>query len=213
MNSVAVFLKYPTPGKVKTRLAKDLGEVRAARIYSAMAKTVIGAVGGGRSVFGFYDPPSMGKETAEWLGADFTGALLPQRGGSLGERISNAVDDCFSAGSAKVVVIGTDCVDVTGDIIESSFELLDETDIVIGPCEDGGYYLIGMKSSRPEIFDGIEWSTDKVTAQTLEKARELSLKIGMLATLRDIDSADGLDEEFLRKIENTQPRETGRPAQ
>lgn len=213
MNAVAVFLKYPSPGKVKTRMAKSLGEVRAARIYSAMAKTVIGAVGEKHPLFIFYDPPSMKKQTAEWLGADLTGELLPQKGNCLGERISNAVDHCIGAGSGKVVVIGTDCIEITADTIAESFELLDGKDAVIGPCEDGGYYLIGMKRSHPEIFRGIDWSTEKVTRQTLEKMRGLSLRTGIMKTLRDIDSAEGLGEEFLRKIENPHTPNPGRAAQ
>ncbi len=203
MNAVAIFLKYPTPGKVKTRMAKDLGDVRAARIYSAMAKKVIGAVGKKHAIFIFHDPPSMREETAKWLGG-FSGALVPQRGDSLGEKISNAVDDCVSAGSEKVVVIGTDCVEITESIITGSFESLDKADAVIGPCRDGGYYLIGMKRNHAEIFRDIEWSTDKVTAQTLEKMRKLSLKVDILQTLRDIDFADGLSDGFLREIENSQ---------
>ncbi len=159
-----------------------------------MAKTVIANLGGVQSKFIFYDPPSMGDETAKWLGADFTGVFLPQRGQSLGERIPNAIDDCISAGSEKVVVIGTDCVEVTGDIVSDSFERLDGTDVVIGPCEDGGYYLIGMKRSHREIFNGIDWSTERVAAQTLENTDRLSLKVSILQTLRDIDSADDLNK-------------------
>ncbi len=203
MNTVAVFLKYPSPGNVKTRMAKDLGQERAAQIYSAMAKMVLSTAGGvGHSLCVFYDPPQMEKETREWLGRDFKGRLLPQRGQSLGEKIPHAIEDCICFGSGKVVVIGTDCVEITPEILKDSFKRLDETDTVIGPCEDGGYYLIGLKRNHKEIFRGVDWSTNKVTAQTLEKILKLPLKVSILDTLRDIDFAEDLDGKTLNRIES-----------
>lgn len=192
MNTVAVFLKHPTPGRVKTRMAKDIGDEHAARIYAAMVETVMKNIGEKHSLTVFYNPPEMKQEIVNWLGgrgADF----IPQNGESLGEKISNAVEDCITLGNRKVVVIGTDCIDITAKTIANSFERLDDTDAVIGPCEDGGYYLIGLKANHVEIFSGIDWSTDRVMAQTLEKMRELRLNVSILETLRDIDCADDLD--------------------
>ncbi|MGI9559272.1 MAG: TIGR04282 family arsenosugar biosynthesis glycosyltransferase [Thermodesulfobacteriota bacterium] len=200
MNTIAIFLKHPTPGKVKTRIAKDIGNERAAQVYSAMAETVLEAVGTKNHRRVFYDPPDKKDEIANWLGADIARNFLPQRGNSLGEKISNAISDCLSDGSKKVSVIGTDCPDVTGEVIEESFARLDSADAVIGPCEDGGYYLIGLKHSRPELFTGIDWSTSKVTAQTLEKIQNLNLKAELLKTLRDIDSADALTPRLMNKL-------------
>ena len=199
MNTVAIFLKHPTPGKVKTRLARQLGDGRAAEIYSAMAKEVVKSVASGARIF--YDPPEMEKEVKEWLG-DFEGDLSPQNGNSLGERMSNAIGLCLREGSKKIVVIGTDCPDVTPAIIADAFERLNGADVVIGPCEDGGYYLIGMTRLHSGLFCGIEWSTNSVTARTLAKAKALSLKVSMLQTLRDIDEADDLGNGFESRIED-----------
>ncbi len=198
MDTVAVFLKHPTPGRVKTRIAKDIGAVRAARIYSAMAEAVVETIAGQHPFHIFYDPPEKKNEIAQWLG--FRENLIAQRGNSLGEKISNAIDDCLAGGSRKVVVIGTDCIELTSAIVKDSFKKLDEADAVIGPCEDCGYYLIGLKQNHTKIFEGIDWSTDKVMHQTLEKMEKLSLKTSLLEQLRDIDSVEDLSEDIMKKI-------------
>ncbi|WP_462137376.1 TIGR04282 family arsenosugar biosynthesis glycosyltransferase [Candidatus Mycalebacterium sp.] len=199
MNTVAVFLKHPTPGKVKTRMAKDIGNGRAAEIYASMAETVMKNIGEKHSFCVFYDPPEMKNEIVRWLSGRATD-FVAQKGETLGEKISNAIDDRVSAGNLKVVVIGTDCVDITAETITDSFERLDTADAVIGPCEDGGYYLIGLKTNRAELFSGIDWSTDRVMAQTLEKARKLRLNVSVLKTLRDIDCADDLNPQVMEKL-------------
>lgn len=199
MNTVAIFLKHPTPGKVKTRLAKQLGNRRAAAVYSAMAKDVVKSAERGARIF--FDPPEMEKEVRRWLGG-FSGAFSPQSGDSLGGRMANAIGLCLREGSEKVVVIGTDCPDITPAIIAGAFERLDGADVVIGPCEDGGYYLIGMRRLYRELFCGIEWSSNSVTARTVEKAEALSLKVSMLQTLRDIDEAEDLGGRFESYIQN-----------
>ncbi|QMU56339.1 MAG: DUF2064 domain-containing protein [Candidatus Mycalebacterium zealandia] len=199
MNTVAVFLKHPTPGKVKTRMAKDIGNERAAEIYASMVERVMENIEGKHSLCVFYDPPEMKNEIVRWLGG-WTADFVAQRGKTLGEKISNAINDRVSAGNLKVVVIGTDCVEITAETITDSFERLNTADTVIGPCEDGGYYLIGLKTNRAELFNDIDWSTDRVMAQTLEKAQQLRLNVSVMETLRDIDCADDLNPQVLEKL-------------
>ena len=205
MDTVAVFLKYPTPGRVKTRLAGEIGYRRAAHIYSAMALGVLRSVTVAAHCRVFFDPPAMEDEVREWTTGVFSGPFSPQVGNSLGERMANAVEQCIDSSRGKVVVIGTDCPDITPTIISEAFGALDTVDVVIGPCDDGGYYLIGMREKHRGLFNGIEWSTDRVMAQTVEKARGLRLNVSVMETLRDIDCADDLNPQVLEKVNGRAP--------
>jgi rSAM/selenodomain-associated transferase 1 len=206
--TLLIFVKYPEPGKVKTRLAEDIGKRRAARIYSSMAKTVIHNVSTSRKYGSiiFVDPPERKSEVENWLqinGCDF----FPQGGKSLGERMANAFAKAFSLGAEKGVIIGTDCVEISENLISQAFDALYEADVVLGPAEDGGYYLLGLKEPTPEIFSDIRWSTNLVLSQTLERLREIGLRFKLLKTLRDIDTASDLNDELLFKIREIEDRQ------
>jgi rSAM/selenodomain-associated transferase 1 len=187
-NHLILFAKYPTPGRVKTRLAAQLGEERAAAYYKEMVETVVAAVlpeDDSYALTCYFDPPEQESAFREWLTAlhDFH----PQCAGELGTRLLTAFRDSCVNGAHKTVIIGSDCVDVTRELIGDAFERLETHDVVVGPAEDGGYYLIGMKTVHPELFNDIEWSTERVLAQTLEKARQAGLEVYLLPILRDID--------------------------
>ncbi|MGH7889035.1 MAG: TIGR04282 family arsenosugar biosynthesis glycosyltransferase [Thermodesulfobacteriota bacterium] len=196
-----IFVKYPEPGKVKTRLAEDIGKEKAAEIYSWMAETVIRNASKSKDYKTtiFFDPPEREIDVENWLNGSVR--LLPQEGKSLGERMSNAFREVFSHGAGKTIIIGTDCVEISDEIISQAFDVLDLVDVVLGPAEDGGYYLLGLKKPAPKIFDDIDWSTELVLNQTLRKIEEQGLRFVLLKKLRDIDTVNELSGEILLKIQ------------
>ena len=193
MNTLIIFLKYPEPGKVKTRLAKDVGDNVAAKIYSYMAMTIIENVVDPKSynMIIFYDPPEKEKEIKNWIGKKEV-QYSPQVGNTLGDRISNAFKEVYSNGTGKIVIIGTDCLDVTSENIKEAMKKLENCDVTLGPAEDGGYYLVGLNKYTPQIFRDIDWSTDRVLEQTLERIKVKKLNYELLKTLKDIDTFDDL---------------------
>ena len=196
-----IFVKYPEPGKVKTRLAQYIGKEKAAHIYSVIAEAIIHRVSKSREykTIIFFDPPERKSDVENWLPNNDC-KFLPQEGNSLGERMANAFSKAFSLGAEKAVIIGTDCMDISNDLISEAFATLDITDVILGPAEDGGYYLLGLKKLIPEIFNHIDWSTDRVLNQTLKTLREKGLRFQLLQTLKDIDTANDLNDELLSKI-------------
>ena len=196
-NRLIIFAKLPEPGKVKTRLAADLGNERAAEIYSQLARDIISRVSESDhyQTYIFYDPPEKKAEVAGWLNDSIDPeavSFFPQQGVILGERISLAFEKVFSSNADRSVIIGTDCTDLTRELIEDSFKALRVYDAVIGPAEDGGYYLLGLNRFRPELFQDIEWSTRHVLGQTVERLQESGLRYKVLKTLSDIDNLDDL---------------------
>ncbi len=203
-----IFVKYPEPGKVKTRLAKDIGKEEAAQIYSGMAKTVIHTVSKSRDyeMMIFFDPPERKSEVEKWLQYKDHN-IFPQKGKSLGEKMANAFIRAFSLGAEKTVIIGTDCVEISDEIISQAFDILHKVDVVLGPAEDGGYYLLGLKEPIFEIFNDIHWSTNVVLNQTLKKLAGKGLKFKLLKTLRDIDTISDVNDELLLKIREREDRQ------
>lgn len=192
-NILIIFVKYPEPGRVKTRLAEELGEKKAAKIYSLMAETVISNVINSKryETAIFFDPPEKKDEIIKWIGSDCR-AFFPQDGETLGERMSNAFGRVFSDCAHRAVIIGTDCVDITADTVGEAFELLESMDVVLGPASDGGYYLLGLNNHEPGVFRNISWSTDLVLKQTIDRVEEAGLTIKLLETMSDIDTAGDL---------------------
>ncbi len=197
-NTLIIFAKLPEPGKVKTRLARDLGDEKAAEVYSDIARDIVSRVSNS-SIYEtviFYDPPEKKKEITHWL-KDCANTdsehLLPQRGGKLGDRISGAFERIFSLENKRAVIIGTDCTDVSAHMIEETFLDLKNFDAVLGPAKDGGYYLLGLNQFVPELFKDIDWSTDLVLGQTLSRLDRLGYNYKLLETLRDIDNLNDLN--------------------
>jgi rSAM/selenodomain-associated transferase 1 len=108
--------------------------------------------------------------------------------GDLGEKMKDAFRRSFESGDEKVVLIGSDCPTLNSKILNQAFFELNTNDVVFGPSEDGGYYLIGMNSYKPEVLEDIEWSTVRVMEQTERKAQENRIKLKKLETLNDIDN-------------------------
>lgn len=184
-----VFVKEPSPGKVKTRLAREVGDGEAARIYQLLGRTVVEQVRTGhyRTVV-YYDPPGARERVEAWLGSQAL-EFRPQAPGDLGKRLEAAFEEAFSA-AALVLAIGTDAPGVNAEVVEEAFRLLENADLVLGPARDGGYYLIGLRRPCGELFRAIPWSTGDVLKVTIGKAEGLGLTTALLPVRSDVDTVE-----------------------
>ena len=193
-NLLMVFVKYPTPGSVKQRLAQHLGNKRAAEIYKKIAETIVQKVAPASSEDYIleicFSPQEDEKLVRQWLAENEY--FSPQQGSDLGARMSNAFSHAFAAGYTKALLIGSDCPDISRTIVNRGFMLLDTQDVVLGPAHDGGYYLIGLRRPVPELFSNMDWGTGRVLQQTLDKIDAANLKVALLPELRDIDRIEDL---------------------
>ena len=187
--ALVVLARAPELGRVKTRLAREIGEAAALQAYREVGTAVLGAVGrlGDCDLVVAYTPADRKGPVRAWLGP--APAYEPQRGGDLGARMLGAIASRFAAGAAKVLVIGTDCPDLDPELLEAAFAQLDRSDAVLGPAADGGYYLVGMKRPIPEVFQGIPWSTPATLSATLARAAAAGISVALLEERRDIDTA------------------------
>lgn len=207
-NVLIIFLKYPEPGKVKTRLARVIGNEKACEVYTRLAEGILKNISskkpGRYDLSIFYAPADKGNEIRSWLKPVLnddseTGIqYIPQEGDDLGERMSNAfhrvlrAKEYTKAYPCNAVIIGTDCPGIDIALIESAFGILHEKDVVIGPSEDGGYYLLGMSRFIPDLFKDIAWSTDRVFSQTIKRIQKNDLSCDLLKVLIDIDTPEDL---------------------
>jgi rSAM/selenodomain-associated transferase 1 len=195
--ALAVMTKAPRAGHVKTRLVPPLTSSEAARlnmsflrdtadaIQQACESTAIG--------IGVYTP--IGSEAA------YTGILpqrfqlLPQRGDDFGDRLAFAVEDLFRCGFGSVCLIDSDSPTVPADVYRQAVASLSRQGdrVVLGPADDGGYYLIGLKQDHRELFEGIDWSTERVFEQTRRRAQELNLQVALLPNGYDVDDRVSLN--------------------
>lgn len=211
-NALIVFLKYPETKKVKTRLGKDIGSQRSMELYREMAGFVADSFSGSKNwtTFLFYSPKERKKEISEWLG-DKEAFFFAQQVGSLGQRMSRAFEKCFSLGFRNVVIIGTDCVMITEEDVETAFSLLSrgEFEAVLGPATDGGYYLLGLCRETEAVFQDMQWSTSHVFKETEKRMRESGLRHAVMRELADIDEKKDIsiedimtrDTELARRLE------------
>ena len=189
-NALIVFLKYPEEKKVKTRLGKDIGDRRAAELYRETAGFIADSFSGSENwtTFFFYTPEERKKEILRWLGRR-DALFFAQEGESLGQRMSRAFGKCFSLGFGNVVIIGTDCVMITEEDVETAFSLLSGGDFeaVLGPATDGGYYLLGLRGETTAVFRDMRWSTSRVFGETVRRMEENGLRHAVMRELADID--------------------------
>lgn len=191
---LVIFTRYPEPGKAKTRLIPALGDVAAAELHRQMTERMLTQV---RFLQQRY-PISVevwfaGGEHDQmqaWLGTDLSYQAQPE--GDLGDRMSQAFQVGFDRGVKATVIIGTDCPELEVRLLTQAFENLQQTDVVLGPAKDGGYYLIGLRRFEPDLFRSIAWSTDRVFEQTVEIAAQVNLSIACLPMLTDIDRPEDL---------------------
>jgi len=191
--AIIVLIKSPDRVLVKSRLAESIGDDRARILYRYFVEDLLDILAGQDVHLRIYfQPPDAKEDIARWLGNRYD--LFPQRGEDLGERMREAFEETFQQGYRSALLIGSDAPDLTAPIFQEGFGALSIHDAVLGPSMDGGYYLIGFRDDtfRPEIFEGIPWSTNVVFQKTLEIFIALGDMVHILPIWRDIDVIEDL---------------------
>lgn len=181
-NLLLVFTRNPELGKVKTRLAKTVGNATALKIYIFLlerTRDIAVKVAADKAVY--YSVKI--RENDIWDASIFQ--KHQQVGEDLGIRMLHAFKNGFKAGYEKVMIIGSDLYDLTAETIENAFSVLEKNEVVIGPAEDGGYYLLGMNSLEEKVFKNKDWGTETVRKDTLEDLKDK--KVFLLGQLNDVD--------------------------
>jgi uncharacterized protein len=187
--AIIIFVRNPQLGKVKTRLAKEIGDEQTLQVYTGLLQHTHDITSDlDCDKFVYYDDYINDNDL--WESENFEKRL--QDGDSLGKRMIVAFFELFQQGYSKIVIIGSDCPELTTFVIEDAFDKMDTTDVVIGPSSDGGYYLLGLTQLIPELFKNKQWSTDTVLADTIKDTVNLRKSCSFLTELSDIDTADDL---------------------
>lgn len=189
-----IFTKNPEVGRVKTRLAHSIGEEKALEVYEILRShtaRVTEGVDAERIIsYSRFIPPS-----DLFLTDGFTPRL--QKGDDLGERMFHAIEEGFESGFRHIVLIGTDCYELSREILNEAFSALEQGDAVIGPAIDGGFYLIGLNKLFPKLFLDRQWSTSEVFSETATRLQRLGIEYQLLAELSDIDTFEDLKKSSL----------------
>ena len=188
-----LFTRFPQPGQTKTRLIPALGASGAADLQRQMTEYLLRRLRGfcqGRIALEVHFAGGTMAQMRHWLGD--SAVLMPQGEGDLGDRLKLALCRGFAAGLQHIIVIGSDCPDVSEVQIARALALLDSHDVVLGPAVDGGYYLIGLNRLHAPLFENIPWSTARVLERTAAIARHSDLSVALLAPLSDIDRPEDL---------------------
>ena len=188
--ALVIMTKAPRAGQVKTRLTPPLTREEAAALNICFLRdisTAIRRVGGNTRGIGCFTPVGNEEMYRDVFPAEFH--LLAQRDGDLSERLVGATEDLLTGGFASVCLINSDSPTAPTSVFAEAARSLSSPrqDVVIGPSDDGGYYLIGIRKSQPRLFEAIDWSTDRVCAQTLERAAEIGLSVRLLPACYDVD--------------------------
>jgi rSAM/selenodomain-associated transferase 1 len=189
MRTLLVFLKYPAPGKVKTRLAESLGPARAAELYREWIGAVLSQVQPVRDsarLVACFDGAAE-PEFAPWHG--LADAWWPQAAGDLGDRLTAAFET-WQLAPHSAVAIGTDCLDLEAAHVESAFARLESHDVVFGPATDGGYYLVGLARRLPDFFRDVPWSSVTTLAVHQAICTRNGWSCDVLSPLCDIDTGE-----------------------
>ena len=195
-NAVLVFVKYHKPGRVKTRLKPELSDEECVTLYNAMVNDLVKNIRDQEDfdVIFFFTPTNSKRDFQNWLGEGLQ--LIPQAQGDLGHKMNEALRWALQNNYEKTVLIGADIPTIEQSLLSKAFSELDHSAIVLGPSDDGGYYLIGTKKPQPKIFDGVNWSTELVLSETLEKISQNNLTVSMLSERSDIDTYSDVTKLF-----------------
>jgi rSAM/selenodomain-associated transferase 1 len=205
-SALLIVAKRPVPGQTKTRLCPPLSAEQAAQLYECflrdtldLARAVSGVV---RSIAYL---PHGECEYFRQLAPDFE--LLPQVGAGLGERLDNALTRCLSDGYERAVIMDSDSPTLPSTFVAQAFDALDDADVTLGPCDDGGYYLIGLRRPQPRLLREVRMSMPDVLRDTLALAEQDSLRVALLPTWYDVDTIQELDRlrDELRKANGLAP--------
>jgi uncharacterized protein len=184
MPRLVLFARYPTPGAAKTRLIPALGDKGAAKVHRQLTERTLNMLLSSGYPVELYYTGAAEADFRAWLGNDFT--LTQQAEGDLTDRLMAALNP------APVIFFGSDTPDLALLHIMAAVEALAQQDVVIGPAEDGGYYLIGMRQALPGLLTDMPWSTDQVMPETLRRLSVMGVEPVLLETLHDCDRPEDL---------------------
>lgn len=183
-----IFIKTPLPGQCKTRLIPFLSAEQACEFYKTLVSICFENLSSLQNIdICIYTYPNTNDPFVMALAKSYSSSLYKQQGENLGERMFHAIQTSLQS-YKQCVLIGTDCPDIDKHYIQQAFLSLERHDMVFGPAEDGGYVLIGATKINASLFDGINWSTNKVLQQSLENCERQKINSQLLHTLRDIDT-------------------------
>ena len=188
--ALVIMTRAPLLGRVKRRIALQLGDsvaLEAHRVLGSMVARAVSELPNCDKVVAF-TPSVAAVATRQWLGRAFE--FESQSAGDLGDRMASAVSRRFDLRANRVVLIGINCPEVNSTIVEQAFDLLGHTDVVFGPNRNGGYYLVGVRRPLPLLFAGLPWGADTILRHGLERAASLGASVALLDERRDIDTAD-----------------------
>ena len=190
---LVIMAKEPAVGLTKTRLCPPLTPTEAAALYEAMLRDTIGLVAGleGVRLAIAVTPPEATDSFRRISPPDVI--LLPVAGADIGDCLSQVLGRLLADGHSQAIALNSDGPTLPAAYLRQAIARLNGADVVLGPSEDGGYYLIGLKQPRPERFRGIEWSSERVTAQTLARAEAMGLRVALLPRWYDVDTTADLD--------------------
>jgi uncharacterized protein len=188
-NALIIFIRNPQLGKVKTRLAKTLGAEKTLKIYLHLLEHTQNISRNANCDAQLYYSDFI-DDTDDWDKNIYQKHL--QINGDLGEKMSAAFKEQFDQGYQKVAIIGSDCLELKTEIIDQAFRTIQENQAVIGPTLDGGYYLLGMSSQLPYLFQNKKWSTNTVFMDTLNDLKKNKVEFRLLDVLNDIDEEKDL---------------------
>jgi rSAM/selenodomain-associated transferase 1 len=206
-NLVIVFVRPLKPGTLKTRLSRELGEADTLALYEAMVADVLQMARRSNATT-WLALAEDGPVPKPWIAHK---QVLQRDEGvegctGLGARMVSAFADAFAAGYERVCIIGSDCLLITSDLLDAAFEAMDEPEsVVVGPADDGGYYLIGMNDLMPELFEGRMYSHARVFEELLERVEEVDAQLILLPPLSDIDTMSDLRTFVQREDRLTLP--------
>ncbi len=196
MTSLIVFVKNPIPGSVKTRLQTRYAPDQVAALYTAFVRDVLARaerIDVDQRVIAFDPPDAESEVRALFGGGEAQWQYVPQVQDDLGVRMREALVQQLDAGASGAVLIGTDIPSLPAYHITQAFDLLRTKDVVLGPSIDGGYYLVGVSRSTPEIFEDVEWSTPSVLSQTIDRVQRAGHTLGLVPPYFDVDTPEELD--------------------
>jgi len=191
MKAIIVFVKNPELGKVKSRLAKSIGEEGSLKVYKYLLEFTHRIIkdADADQLFLFHNEQLIEANTWQILNCE----NQVQTNGSLGNKMENAFEFVFLKGFNKVVILGSDCLEITSKIINESFSKLESTDVVIGPAKDGGYYLLGLNKLVPSLFNDMPWSEPHLFEETIKKIEKDKFNYKLLPILSDVDYLEDLN--------------------
>jgi rSAM/selenodomain-associated transferase 1 len=183
--ALIIMVKNPVAGKTKTRLAQDVGDRKALQMYAILQRHTRDQALRLEGITCYLHYSDHVDTDDEWPKDRFI--KLVQVGPGLGERMATAFDHAFARKHGEVVVIGSDCPGLTTEILQQAFAALATHEVVIGPANDGGYYLLGLRHPQPALLTDMTWSVSTVLRETLARTQVQGLSVKQLAALSDVD--------------------------